>query len=338
MSVRCRESTTRLPTSSQCAPRSHSAAAAIVIPPRANAVEPSDDSPPGQRDQHIAAISRDGRIKWQVSNGYGKRSLVETAVGRYKSIIGPRLRARLLPAQQTEAAIGCADIVWQHLSGGRCDRRPSLHCLFAYRFHIGRLALRGCFGNVEDLSRPNAVGVADLRSVGEIDGGIAYATAVDAVRNPPQRVAPPDNHGVLDTLEFRGKLFGRGCATFFHCCALRNGCWHRGVGRRRGNGSNGFPELTLERYRGVRNHLDAIRPENLDTDNMIANGHVTLGFYQEASGGGRFGVAEQNIIDIGANSSVGIRNTCQENLPPLNLHCFNRGLKVANGRCGRRSN
>ena len=86
----------------------HSAAAAIVIPPRANAVEPSDDRPPGQRDQHIAAISRDGRMKWQVSTGYGKRSLVETAIGRYKSIIGPRLRARLLPAQQTEAAIGCA--------------------------------------------------------------------------------------------------------------------------------------------------------------------------------------------------------------------------------------
>ena len=86
----------------------HSAAAAIVIPPRANAVEPSDDRPPGQRDQHIAAISRDGRMKWQVSTGYGKRSLVETAVGRYKSIIGPRLRARLLPAQQTEVAIGCA--------------------------------------------------------------------------------------------------------------------------------------------------------------------------------------------------------------------------------------
>jgi hypothetical protein len=47
-------------------------------------------------------------MKWQVSAGYGKRSLVETTIGRYKSIIGPRLRARLLPAQQTEAAIGCA--------------------------------------------------------------------------------------------------------------------------------------------------------------------------------------------------------------------------------------
>nr|ALU64620.1 Aldehyde dehydrogenase B [Rhizobium leguminosarum bv. viciae] len=86
----------------------HSAAAAIVIPPRANAVEPSDDRPPGQRNRHIAAINSDGRMKWQVSTGYGKRSLVETAIGRYKSIIGRRLRARSLPGQQTEVAIGCA--------------------------------------------------------------------------------------------------------------------------------------------------------------------------------------------------------------------------------------
>ncbi|NEJ82381.1 IS5/IS1182 family transposase, partial [Rhizobium leguminosarum] len=54
------------------------------------------------------AISRDGRMKWQASTGYGKRSLVETAIGRYKSIIGRRLRARSFDAQQTEVAIGCA--------------------------------------------------------------------------------------------------------------------------------------------------------------------------------------------------------------------------------------
>lgn len=47
-------------------------------------------------------------MKRQVSNGYGKRSLVETAIGRYKSTIGRRLRARSLPGQQTEVAIGCA--------------------------------------------------------------------------------------------------------------------------------------------------------------------------------------------------------------------------------------
>jgi hypothetical protein len=48
----------------------------------------------------------DGRLKWQASTGYGKRALVETAMGRYKGVIGPRLRACSFLAQQTEAAIG----------------------------------------------------------------------------------------------------------------------------------------------------------------------------------------------------------------------------------------
>ena len=86
----------------------HSADAAIIIPPRANAVERAHTEAPVQRNQHIAAIHNDGRMKWQLSTGYGKQSLVETAVGRYKSIIGQHLRARSFQAQQTEVAIGCA--------------------------------------------------------------------------------------------------------------------------------------------------------------------------------------------------------------------------------------
>jgi hypothetical protein len=42
---------------------------------------------------------------WQKATGYGRRSLAETAVGRYKGIIGSKLHARLLPAQQGELAI-----------------------------------------------------------------------------------------------------------------------------------------------------------------------------------------------------------------------------------------
>ncbi|MBB2755819.1 UNVERIFIED_ORG: hypothetical protein GGI57_006570 [Rhizobium aethiopicum] len=86
----------------------HSPDAAVVIPPRANAIEWPDAGPSRQRDRHIAAINADGRLKWQVATGYGKRSLVETAIGRYKSIIGRQLRARSFGAQQTEVAIGCA--------------------------------------------------------------------------------------------------------------------------------------------------------------------------------------------------------------------------------------
>jgi Transposase DDE domain len=86
---------------------SHSVGAVVVIPPRANAVERSDTEPSNQRDRHIAAIATDGRMTWQAVTGYGKRSLVETAIGRYKATIGRRLRARSLGAQQTEVAIGC---------------------------------------------------------------------------------------------------------------------------------------------------------------------------------------------------------------------------------------
>ena len=44
---------------------------------------------------------------WQQRSGYNRRSLVETAVYRYKTIIGRRLQARTLPKQRTEAKIGC---------------------------------------------------------------------------------------------------------------------------------------------------------------------------------------------------------------------------------------
>jgi NADPH:quinone reductase-like Zn-dependent oxidoreductase len=46
-----------------------------------------------------------GVVPLSDATGYGRRSLAETAVGRYKAIIGPKLRARILPAQQGETAI-----------------------------------------------------------------------------------------------------------------------------------------------------------------------------------------------------------------------------------------
>ena len=78
----------------------------IVIPPRASAV-PSAQSAEAQsqRDHHIRIIAEKGRMGWQKATGYGRRNLAETAVGRYKAIIGPKLRARILPAQQGETAI-----------------------------------------------------------------------------------------------------------------------------------------------------------------------------------------------------------------------------------------
>ena len=60
---------------------------------------------PSRRDRHIRLIAEKGRMAWQRATGYGRRSLAETGVGRYKAIIGPKLRARLLPAQQGEVAM-----------------------------------------------------------------------------------------------------------------------------------------------------------------------------------------------------------------------------------------
>ena len=77
----------------------------IIIPPRATAVP--NEITTTQRDQHIATIEKHGRIGWQRRSGYNRRSLVETAVYRYKTIIGRRLQARTLPNQRTEAKIGC---------------------------------------------------------------------------------------------------------------------------------------------------------------------------------------------------------------------------------------
>ena len=78
--------------------------AAVVIPPRATAVpSPTADTAPTQRDRHIRMIRDRGRMGWQKAVGYGRRSLGETAMFRYKAIIGRGLRARTLPAQKTEA-------------------------------------------------------------------------------------------------------------------------------------------------------------------------------------------------------------------------------------------
>ena len=80
----------------------------VVIPPRSTAVSSGELDAPTQRDRHLTMIAEQGRLAWQVTTGYGQRSLVETTMGRYKSLIGPRLRARGFAAQQTEAAIGVA--------------------------------------------------------------------------------------------------------------------------------------------------------------------------------------------------------------------------------------
>ena len=86
--------------------RRHGPSPDVVIPPRASAV-PSTNDPAAQtpRDRHIQLIVQRGRRAWQQATGYGRRNLVETAIGRYRHLIGPRLRVRALSGQQGEAAV-----------------------------------------------------------------------------------------------------------------------------------------------------------------------------------------------------------------------------------------
>jgi hypothetical protein len=81
---------------------------AIIIPPRAAAV--ATGATTTQRDRHIATIAKHGRTGWQRCSGYNRRSLIEIAMFRYKTIIGRRLHARTLNNQRTEAKTGCTVI------------------------------------------------------------------------------------------------------------------------------------------------------------------------------------------------------------------------------------
>jgi transposase len=100
-----------------------------VIPPRSTALPSTGSNPQSQRDRHLEMINTQGRLAWQTATGYGQRALVETTMGRYKSLIGPSLRARGFEAQQTEAAIG-VQVLNRMLSAGRpnsvrCKRRTA---------------------------------------------------------------------------------------------------------------------------------------------------------------------------------------------------------------------
>jgi transposase len=83
-------------------------AAAVIIPPRSTAV-PSNTAgtAPTQRDWHLQMIQERGRRGWQKAINYGRRSLGEVAMMRYKIVIGRRLHPRTLPMQKAEAAAGC---------------------------------------------------------------------------------------------------------------------------------------------------------------------------------------------------------------------------------------
>ena len=79
-----------------------------VIPPRKGAAirpPPRIKAPPPTRGAAVARITEIGRKAWKQETRYHRRSLAETAMGRYKAIIGPGLKARTFDRQQVEAAL-----------------------------------------------------------------------------------------------------------------------------------------------------------------------------------------------------------------------------------------
>jgi Transposase DDE domain len=77
----------------------------VVIPPRSSSVVTTKTDCNTTRDRHVQLIAEKGRMAWQKATGYGRRSLVETAIGRYKHIIASALRARSDDGQGGEVAI-----------------------------------------------------------------------------------------------------------------------------------------------------------------------------------------------------------------------------------------
>ena len=100
--------------------RQHSPGVSIIVPPRAWLLPENIYGPPDQRDWHSRTIAEHGRMKWQAITNYGRRSNVETTMGRYKSINSNSLRSRQFANQQSEIKLGCR-ILNRMLTSARPD-------------------------------------------------------------------------------------------------------------------------------------------------------------------------------------------------------------------------
>jgi hypothetical protein len=79
----------------------------VLIPPKRNAQLRPKSSSSRERNRNIRSRRRLGKRAWHTRSGYSKRSLVETTMSRYKTIIGSMVRARALQGQRVEARVGC---------------------------------------------------------------------------------------------------------------------------------------------------------------------------------------------------------------------------------------
>ncbi len=81
----------------------------VVVPPIKTATRSRRRSaPPSARDRTIMRIQEVGRRRWKKEVGYHRQARVENTFFRYKTIIGPGLRARHPESQKAEAIIACS--------------------------------------------------------------------------------------------------------------------------------------------------------------------------------------------------------------------------------------
>jgi len=80
--------------------------AAVIVPPRASAVPgQTAASAPTQRDRPLQLIAEQVRMVWQKASGYTTRARAETAISRYKRVIGDGLRSRTDERRATETDV-----------------------------------------------------------------------------------------------------------------------------------------------------------------------------------------------------------------------------------------
>ncbi|MBW2396838.1 MAG: IS5 family transposase [Deltaproteobacteria bacterium] len=82
--------------------------AEVVVPPAKSATRSRRRrSRSNARDRAILRVNEIGRRQWKNESGYHHQARVENTFFRYKTIVGPGLRARHPKAQEAEALVAC---------------------------------------------------------------------------------------------------------------------------------------------------------------------------------------------------------------------------------------
>lgn len=70
------------------------------------------DHHPSPRDRHLTLMAAQGRLGWQEQTGYRWRSFVATAMGTYKTLIGPGMRTRPARLTRRRPTAWLSSIAW----------------------------------------------------------------------------------------------------------------------------------------------------------------------------------------------------------------------------------